>query len=332
MNRQDPTLTSLPILILFPHNRCNCRCVMCDIWKVTEAEEISAAELERHTEDLDELGVHWVVFSGGEPLMHSDLFRLARLLTGRGIRTTLLTTGLLLPDYARQVVEGLNDVIVSLDGPPEVHDRIRRVPNAYDRLAEGVRALHSLHREYPVSARCTVQNANYQHLRPTVETARALGLDSISFLAADLTSGAFHRGVGWPPARQSEVALDREQVVTFESELEALIGEHAAEIEDGFVREGPEKLRRMVRHFRAHLGLEEPIAPRCNAPWVSAVVETDGVLRPCFFHQPIGNVRKQGLRQALNSPEAIAFRKSLDVSTNPVCRRCTCSLYWDTPT
>ena len=24
---------SMPIVILMPHSRCNCRCVMCDIWK-----------------------------------------------------------------------------------------------------------------------------------------------------------------------------------------------------------------------------------------------------------------------------------------------------------
>src|SRR3712207_8082535 len=34
-----------------------------------------------------------------------------------------------------------DDVIVSLDGPREIHDQIRRIPRAFDRLAEGVAAL-----------------------------------------------------------------------------------------------------------------------------------------------------------------------------------------------
>ncbi len=89
-------LERLPILVLEPHNRCNCRCIMCDIWKVTEAREITAAELERHLADIERLGVEWAVFTGGEPLMHSDLFRLSALLRNRGIRTTILSTGLLL--------------------------------------------------------------------------------------------------------------------------------------------------------------------------------------------------------------------------------------------
>ena len=224
------------------------------------------------------------------------------------------------------MVEGLSEVIVSLDGPPGVHDAIRRVPGAYGRLADGVRALHKLRPAYPVTGRCTVQQANHRYLRDTVRTARELGLGSISFLAADLTSGAFNRGEGWPAERQVEVGLSAEEVRVLSAEVAALIREQRAGIESGYIRESPEKLRRIVRHFEAQIGLVEPTAPACNAPWVSAVVETDGTLRPCFFHKPIGNVRRQGLMGALNSPEAVAFRAGLNIAENPICRRCTCSL------
>ncbi len=119
----NPILDSLPVLILYPHSRCNCRCVMCDIWKTDSTREISAAELERHAEDIALLSVEWVVFSGGEPLMHSDLFRLCRFLHERNIRTTLLSTGLLIERHADQIVDCLDDLIVILlDGPPETHD------------------------------------------------------------------------------------------------------------------------------------------------------------------------------------------------------------------
>src|ERR1700735_2578756 len=129
----NPVLKSLPVLIMYPHNRCNCRCVMCDIWKTDTVQEISAAELERHGEDIARLRVEWVVFSGGEPLMHSDLFRLCRSVRERDIRTNLRSTGLLIERYASQIVECMDDVIVSLDGPREIHDAIRRVPGAFDR-------------------------------------------------------------------------------------------------------------------------------------------------------------------------------------------------------
>jgi Fe-coproporphyrin III synthase len=312
-----------PILILYPHSRCNCRCVMCDIWKTTDAQEITVADLDRHAADFESLGVRWVVFSGGEPLMHSDLFRLCARLRPLGVRLTILSTGLLLEKQAQAIVESLDEVIVSLDGPPEVHDRIRRVPQAFDRMRGGVRALHQLDPDFAVAARCTVQNQNHTNLVAAVEAARAMGLRSISFLAADLTSSAFNRAEGWPVERQAEVGLNAGEIAALDRELEALIARNT----DGFILERPEKLRRIAHHFRAHLGMEEPVAPRCNAPWVSAVVESDGTVRPCFFHAPIGSVANESLSQVLNGPQAVGFRQSLNVAGNPICRRCVCSLY-----
>jgi MoaA/NifB/PqqE/SkfB family radical SAM enzyme len=52
----------LPILILFPHNRCNCRCLMCDIWKIRQVREITAEDLKPHLDSLRELKVRWIVF------------------------------------------------------------------------------------------------------------------------------------------------------------------------------------------------------------------------------------------------------------------------------
>jgi MoaA/NifB/PqqE/SkfB family radical SAM enzyme len=314
-------LERLPILVLQPHNRCNCRCVMCDIWKLTDAQEITAPELERHLADIRSLGVEWVVFTGGEPLMHSDLFRLSMMLRGRGIRTTILSTGLLLERDAARIVEGTDEVIVSLDGRAKIHDEIRRVPGAFDSLAKGVRAVHRVSPEFPIGARCTVQASNAAHLRATVQAARDMGLRSLSFLAADLSSSAFNRPLEWSAERQSTVAPD---MAALEREMEALIADYPG---DGFILEDPQKLRRIVAHFRAHYGLERHIAPRCNAPWVSAVVESNGDVRPCFFHAVIGNTTGTTLGAVLNGPRAIAFRKSLCVPDNPICQQCVCSLY-----
>ena len=299
----------MKILLLEPHARCNCRCVMCDIWKRTEAREIGERELARHLEDIVALGVEHVVFTGGEPLMHSDLFRLAAMLRARGMRITLLTTGLLLERDAVRIVDSIDETIVSLDGPPEIHDAIRRVPGAFDRLARGVRAIHH------ASARCTVQAANAGHLRATVAAARSIGLRSISFLAADLDSTAFGRPLAWSDGRKGSIAPNLD---VLEQEMEALIAEHPS---DGFILESPAKLRRIVGHFRA------PSAPRCNAPWVSAVWEANGDVRPCFFHAPVGNTANGTLAQIVNGPAAVAFRENLNVAENPICRRCVCSLY-----
>lgn len=319
-----PALESLPVVVLYPHNRCNCRCTMCDIWKDTRQQEISEEAFRRYIEDFQKLSVRWVVLSGGEPLMHSNLFPFCMRLRNLGIRVTILSTGLLLELHAGKIVRCVDDMIVSLDGPPAIHDRIRRVAGAFDCLARGVRSIHQLDPEFAVSARSVVQHENFAFLRSTARVAKEMRLRSISFLAADMISSAFNRPTGWSAERQSAVALAEEDLPRLEAEIEALLNEYHG---DRFLTESSEKLRRIVLHYRAHLGLCEPVAPRCNAPWVSAVVEADGVVRPCFFHPPIGHAG-QGLASALNSAEARAFRSTLDVATNPVCKRCVCSLNW----
>lgn len=325
--REAHRIHSLPVLVLFPHNRCNCRCLMCDIWRIRQVREITPADLNRHLQSLRDLQVRWVVLSGGEPQLHSDLATLCELLRGEGIRVTLLTAGLLLRPQAELVAAAVDDVIVSLDGPPAVHEYIRQRPRAFERLAQGIAALRRLRPQMPISARCTVQKTNHRHLCATVDTAKALQLNSISFLAADLTSSAFNRPTPWGSDHSALIALSAAEVEELERELDCIREQYAPEIASGFIAENPQKLNRIARHFRAHLGLAEPVSPMCNAPWVSAVVEADGTVRPCFFHPPLGNISAASLQDILNSESAISFRQSLSIAENPTCRRCVCSLY-----
>jgi Fe-coproporphyrin III synthase len=319
------SIHSLPVVVLYPHARCNCRCVMCDIWKGTDQSEITEEDLARHLADFERLSVRWVVFSGGEPLMHYDLFRLSDMLRAANIRVTVLSTGLLLKRYAEQIATRVDDVIVSLDGPPAIHDQIRRVAGAFARLESGVQAIRDLNPSLPISARFTVQKLNHFHIRETAQLARSMRLSSISYLPADLSSEAFNRAEPWAADRQAQVALTLEEVVALEEELNGLSKDWEG---TGFVAENAEKLRRISLHFRAHLGLAEHRAPRCNAPWVSVVIEADGTVRPCFFHRAIGSLRSHTLLQVLNGFEAQQFRSSLNVETNPVCSRCVCALNW----
>jgi radical SAM protein with 4Fe4S-binding SPASM domain len=56
------------------------------------------------------------------------------------------------------------------------------------------------------------------------------------------------------------------------------------------------------------------------------VVETDGTVRPCFFHPPIGNIHHASLEEVVNGHQALAFRSRLDIPNNAICERCVCSL------
>jgi MoaA/NifB/PqqE/SkfB family radical SAM enzyme len=297
---------------------------MCDIWKIREPRQLPFTALERQLESFEKLGVQWVALTGGEPQRHSHFPEFTAALRARGIRVTILTAGVLLEADAQLVAASVDDIIVSLDGPPEVHDRVRRIPNASTKLESGVRAVKAARTDVPISARCTVQRANHHALSRTAECAKAMGLDSISFLAADLTSHAFNRPLVWGESRQKSVALDEAQLEILQEEVERLIAQHTNDV---FVVESPEKLRSIVRHFRAHLGHEAHVAPRCNAPWVSAVIEASGEVRPCFFHPSIGSVHEKTFGEVVNSLEAMRFRADLEVERNAICQRCVCSLF-----
>jgi Fe-coproporphyrin III synthase len=319
---------TLPVVVLMPHSRCNCRCVMCDIWKANRSgQEITRDLLAGHLDDFRRLRVRWVVLSGGEALMHSNLWALCALLKELDIKITLLSTGLLLARHATDIVRWCDEVIVSLDGSQEVHDAIRNVPRAYARLAEGVVALRARSPAFPVSARCVLQRRNFRDLPNIIVAAHTLGLDQISFLAADVSTEAFNRPDLWDEARAGDVALSPLEVVEFEEILEATIGRYSTDFESGFIAESPAKMRRLVRYYGALNGAGTFPATVCNAPWVSTVIEADGAVRPCFFHPPLGNIHEEPLEAILNAPAAIAFRQNLDVTQDPVCRKCVCTLH-----
>lgn len=311
----------LPVVVLNVHSRCNCRCAMCDIWKVSDSREMPLPFVQRHVESFAELGVETVALSGGEPLMHSGIFEMCALLRGRGIRVMLLTSGLLIERFADQIAAHVDEAIVSLDGPEPVHDAIRGIKGGFERIRAGVGKLRRRDPMFRIGARCTVQKTNHAHLWETLRAARDLGFDTISFLAVDLASTAFNRPVAWDEAQQSRFVLTPTEMGTLEQQIELLTERGAPTLADS-----ADHLQRIVHRFRAYAGLTDHASPPCNAPWISTVIDVDGGVRPCFFHPPTGPA-DGGLIRAINSPAAIQFRSSLHVETNPVCRRCTCSLH-----
>ena len=327
LNTLTNRVNRMPILVLMPHSRCNCRCLMCDIWRANKTlQELEPDLIDRHVQEMQKLGVRWIVLSGGEALMHSNLWNLCKSLAQLNAKVTLLSTGLLLQRNVESIAEWIDEVIVSLDGSVLVHDRIRNIPRAYEKLDNGVASLLSGAPNVEIGARCVLQRENYFDLHGIIRAAKELGLDWISFLAADVSSEAFNRPGGWPDQRKTEIRLTPDQC----NELEELIRQSATDFVDdyksAFIAESPERLLRIVQYYRAMNGNGAFPKQRCNAPWVSAVVESDGQVRPCYFHQSYGRLDEVGLDELINSPAAIAFRRNLNVNKDPVCQRCVCTL------
>src|SRR5580693_6187668 len=88
-------ISALPVVILMPHSACNCRCVMCDIWKDNKnLKQLTEDDISGLLASLKEFGTKQVVMSGGEALLNKNFFSLCRILKNAGIKVSLLTTGL----------------------------------------------------------------------------------------------------------------------------------------------------------------------------------------------------------------------------------------------
>jgi MoaA/NifB/PqqE/SkfB family radical SAM enzyme len=312
----------LPLVVFYPTSRCNSRCLSCDWWKQSGAGDLTLQEIDAVAAALPALGTRVVAFSGGEPLLRPDVFEAARLFGARGMTLHLLTSGVLLERVAERVAERFARVVISLDAASEpLYEAVRGVA-ALATVERGVARLRRIAPLVPVTARATLHRGNFRELPRLVAHAKAMALDGISFLAADVSSSAFGRE---RPPDAGALALGTEEVAEFAAVVEQTIADHRAAFDSGFVAESPDKLRRLPKYYQALRGGGAFPRVACNAPWVSVVVEANGSVRPCFFHDPVGNVREAPIDSivASNLP---AFRRSLVVGENPVCTRCVCSM------
>lgn len=312
----------LPLVIFSPTSRCNSRCVSCAWWASDGRDDLALGEIEKLADSLAELDTRLVVFSGGEPLARADVFDVADVFRRRGMALHLLTSGLALRSRAVEVARRFDRVIVSLDAVTAgLYGEIRGV-DGLAAIEHGVARLCALAPGLPVSARATLHRRNFRQLPLLIAKARAMQLTGISFLSADVSSDAFGRA-GEP--RPRELLLSRREVREFRALIDAVIAEQPEAFTEGFVAESPERLRRLPQYYAAMLGDEPFPSAACDAPWVSAVIEANGDVRPCFFHKAVGNVRRAPL-EALVRERLPAFRARLEVHSDETCRRCVCSL------
>jgi MoaA/NifB/PqqE/SkfB family radical SAM enzyme len=320
-------ITALPIAILMPHSACNCRCVMCDIWKGNHnLRQLTQEDIEGLLTSLKKLGTRQVVMSGGEALLNPAFFSLCAIFRQEGMKITLLSTGLSLNRHAAHILKWVDELIVSLDGDEKLHDSIRNVPGAFHKLKEGVGLLHSLNPDFRITARTVIHRLNFRRWPAIVASAAAMGLQQVSFLPADVSSQAFNRAEPWDETRQLEILPEKNELPLLRQILRQIIADNPACFETKFIAESPAKLEKIGDYYEACYGLRPFPYKKCNAPWVSAVVEADGTVRPCFFHQSLGNIREAALSDIVNSAAAIHFRKTLDMDKDDTCRKCVCYL------
>ena len=291
---------------------------------------------------FDQLAVRWVVLSGGEAMQHPEWPAIARRLRGADRQIMLLTNGLLLRKQIDDVLATIDEVVVSMDaGTAPTYDAIRGV-DAFDLVLDGIRAVRA--GGVPVTTRTTVQRANYREIPQIIDACKAADVNHISFLTVDVSNPfafgprfeqngavipAADIALGAPaehgPPAAALMAADIDELGVILDEVEQ---RYAADFASGRMSESPEKLRGMLTYFGAVNGTDAFDGPRCNAPRISAVIEVDGTLRPCYFLPAWGKLRRgRSLAESLNDAEAVALRQAQRRGERHECARCVCPLY-----
>ncbi len=331
LNLTSDRLRALPLVVTYITDGCNSRCITCDIWKLPRR-NMDMAVVERLASEFPGLGVRTVVLSGGEAMQHPEWPRIAQSYRAAGIKVILLTNGLALKKQAEQVIASVDHLTVSLDGAtPETYRNIRGV-DALPVILDGMRIIAD--GGVPISTRTTVQHANFREIPQIVEVAKAAGARQVSFLAVDTSNlvafGPRFDSEGRPLAAihvPPGPALTRSDLPEFAAILDQLERDHADDFRSRRIAESPEKLRRLYRYFEAVNGLAEFDGPRCNAPHISAVIEVDGTLRPCYFLPEMGKLDGRPLVDSLNSDFAVELRQAYRTGQRAECARCVCPLY-----
>ena len=96
-----------PVVVWNITSQCNLKCRHCYI-EATEAakdNEMTTADGMAFIDDLAEMKVPVLMFSGGEPLVRPDLFELAAYAVEKGLRIVLSTNGTLIDDFTAQLIK-----------------------------------------------------------------------------------------------------------------------------------------------------------------------------------------------------------------------------------
>lgn len=129
-------------------NKCNSKCEICNIWKREPENELSLEEIGNIFKNISP---SWINLTGGEPFLRNDLYKVAETIKDENVYLLNLTTNGLLGDKIVETVKNISElgypkftVVVSLDGPKEVHDEIRGVDGNWEKAVKLYRKLRQL--------------------------------------------------------------------------------------------------------------------------------------------------------------------------------------------
>jgi len=290
----------------------------------------------RHVDVKNELSIHEISevyrnplfgslkrfgLSGGEPTLREDLVEIAQVVLERcpSITEMVLTTNGLEPGLVIEKVGRLLElrerrrlskfsVVVSLDGYGDIHERVRRVPRAFERVSETLKRLKELQLKKPFElySTCVVQPSNIDNLVQLAKFGCELGLP-ISYIPVRIIDSRM-RGV----SQRDLSMLPDEQLkklrAIFEDELQHYLR--------------PSSILLWREYFKIVGGGKRRLP--CYLLYYFAEVDSDGTLRVCVQRNSLdyGNVRAESPDRIWYSEKAREIRRRARESLCPSCDAC----------
>lgn len=327
-------------------NACNHRCAVCGQYGrngyMNDGEHgdlLRTLPVETYKDLVDQVADRKPIFyvTGGEPFLYPGFMDLMQYIKSKGCILSVVTNGVLLEKNAERIVDDEWDMIlVSFDGPRDVHDRCRNRPGAFDTAVSGLRKINavkeSMGRVKPfVLTSTTISKVNAPVLPETFEIGRDLDPDLMVVYLSWFTSEEIGKA-------QTKI-LERELGVTpFTWKSYAT----------SFSREDAELFRNALTDVkRRKWPFEYLVIPdlserdfsryytepaemfgydRCVAPFIMVDVMPNGDVTTCrdFIDVVVGNITEKPLLDIWNDEPFVRFRKLLldHGGLLPQCSRC----------
>jgi AdoMet-dependent heme synthase len=299
---------------------CNLACVHCraSSERGPYPGELSKEECFIVMDGIAVVGKPVIILTGGEPLLRSDIFDLARHGTDKGFRMVMATNGTLITrETAEQMkASGIQRVSISLDGPSaETHDAFRKVRGAFEGSLRGIELLKKGGIEFQVNTTITQVNL---HLLPDVLQ-----------LAVHLGAAAHHIFLLVPTGRGKELqaqeisALDYEKTLHWFYEqrdrvplqLKATCAPHYYRI----LRQRAKKEGKKITPKEYGL---DAMTRGCLGGISFCFISHVGQVQPCgYLELNCGNVREKSFQETWENSEVFQNLRNTD-GYQGKCRRC----------
>ena len=333
---------------LFLTYMCNLRCKMCGQWgEAGTSKEMSPKELKREL-SLDEIYKIIndiktfkpnVTLFGGEPLMYTNWEKVVSRIKQEGMRCNMITNGILLEKHADAITDlGVDEIIFSLDGPREVHDKVRGAKGTFDRASNGLKLIRDIKNKSGlnkpvVNISSTIFEINYKHLDELIGIAEELMASTITFHHLIFLSKEMynqHNKVfkgyygmvcnDWKGfVRDSLPDIDVELLIRKKEEIDKKNSKVKIAFYPNFTNE---EIRKYYTEFDF---TSSGYGKKCISPWMVSYIFPDGTVRPCqSLNFSPGNVRNESFRKIWNNEKYMRFRKITKKEKRyPACTRCT---------